>query len=251
MIYFIQALRTLSPLIFLLAFGLLVFAIGCNDSAVTEISQEDKVIAEHELVSEITSSDEFKHFNELGQKSLSMLFDALDNGLLTKESLSVAFKADAGLLDDEDVISLSRIFPIDHIISVNETARSVMEKFPALSEYQDEPRFSEACEVNNEKIDRFVENLSHLRDLPVPTASFVLESSILSKTSVDDECPECCRACGGGPGACGDMIAVYACGIVGVLSGGWWGAIGGLWLCGCAWCEEDLPCWACRTCRDG
>lgn len=260
MIYSVRGLRTLlpPPPIFLLAFGLTVFAVGCNDSAVTEISQDldkEKMVVDRELVSKIVDSDEFKQYDELAQKSLSTLFDAMDNGV-TKESLSKAFKADMGILDgldgeDEDAVSLSNIFPSDHVILVKETARSLREKFPILSDIQNEPGFSESCEIDEEEIDRFFENLDQFRDLPLPTASLILRNAAKASIDPDDEeCPECCKACSAGRSACGDMVRTLACSLLGAPAG-WLGWVGGLWICGCTFCPEDLPCWACGTCHEG
>lgn len=215
---------------------------GCSDNQIAEITydddREDEMIVEDaKLVSEIVESDEFKNLNQLHQRSMNMLFDALDNGV-TKESLSKAFKAEIGIIDNEgDTIPLSRFFPEEHMIEVRETARSLVDRFPVFAEIQNEPGFSERCEMTSERIDGFLENLDQLRNTQYPTAYHTL-----NKISDEDEG---CQACGGGEGACGDMIRVYACGFVGAWTGGWVGFVGGLWLCGCTWCEEDLPKWAC------
>ncbi len=123
-----------------------------------------------------------------------------------------------------------------HDIEVKEAMKSLAERFPTLTNIMNEPGFSGQCKITHGHVDRLIENLDQIGD----TDPLSLQIALLKTSNEVEEC----NACGGGPGVCGRMARTFAC--MGISAfGGWVTFLGGMWLCGCTFCPEDLPSWAC------
>ena len=174
-----------------------------------------------------------------------MLFNALERGVKIEE-LSRAFKVNAGLIDNDNkhpLLSELVTDREDHTISVMESGEALMKKFPVLVDIANEPGFSEQCEITHQRVDKFFQTLDQIEDFNALPLSLVKNQ--LSKTSDTPDDDEGCNACGGGDGACWDMVKTTACMGLSYLAGRGRGLLLGTWLCACQFCPEDLPDWAC------